>query len=122
MDSVLSERFVKKFNALEDSQVSASDYMAWQRWLYRKKLNEAGVNPSEMNDNGLEDMPGATEGERYLEIFEELPDNLRIDVLSYIDWLKMAEEAEDAEDLAYCAEHYDDPGVIDIQEIITEKV
>ena len=34
----LSERFVKSFNDLEDSQVSASDYMAWQRWLYRNSL------------------------------------------------------------------------------------
>ncbi|MBQ3586417.1 MAG: hypothetical protein IJL18_03980 [Synergistaceae bacterium] len=122
MTETLSERFVKSFDSLEDSQASASDYMAWQRWLYRKKLNEAGVNLPEIPEQTLEDFPGATEGERYLDIFEALPDNLKVDVLNYIDWLKMAEEAEDADDLAYCAKHYDDPGVISIHELMSEKV
>ena len=114
----LSERFVKSFNELEDSQVSASDYMAWQRWLYRKKLNEAGVNLPEIHDTSFEEMPRVSEGERYLDIFEALPDNLQVDVLNYIDWLKMAEEAEDADDLAFCEEHYNDAGVINIRELV----
>ena len=118
MLDTLSERFVKSFNDLEDSKISASDYMAWQRWLYRKKLNDAGVKLPEINETGFEDMPQASEGERYLDIFEALPDNLQVDVLNYIDWLKMAEEAEYEDDLAFCADHYNDAGVIDIHELV----
>lgn len=117
MYETLSERFVKNFNALEDSQVSASDYMAWQRWLYCKKLREAGADVPEIDEKNFEYIPGASEGERYLDIFETLPDTLQVDVLNYIDWLKMAEEAEDEQDIAYCKEHYDDDGVIDIREL-----
>ncbi|MBQ9389180.1 MAG: hypothetical protein IJU07_03280 [Synergistaceae bacterium] len=122
MPETLSERFVKSFNGLEDSQISASDYLAWQLWLYRKKLNEAGITLQETNNRELDDLSSASEGERYLDMFVELPDNLKIDVLNYIDWLKTAEETEEADDLAYCAEHYDDPGVINIHELAAEKV
>ena len=122
MPETLSQRFVNNFNELEDSQVSASDYLAWQVWLYRKKLADAGVALKETNEQKLQDSIPKSEGERYLDMFGELPDNLKIDVLNYIGWLKMAEETEDADDLAYCAEHYDDTGVINIHEFDDEKV
>ena len=99
MSETLSERFVKSFNDLEDSQVSASDYMAWQRWLYRKKLNDAGVKLPEIHDTSFEEMPGLTEGERYLDIFESLSD-----------------------DLAFCEEHYNDAGVVNIHELVIAAV
>ena len=111
-NKTLSERFVEKFNALEfSSHASASDYTAWQRHVYIQTLKNAGVELPEIthvDDDDNENTPKKmSEGERMLPIFEYLPDDRRIDVLNYLDWLKMLEEEEDRIDMKF-AENYDE--------------
>ena len=108
MSETLSQRFVKSYNEL-DSHLSALDFMAWQRWLYREKLKNAGVELKPQSKSPEpEDMPGHSSAEQVLYIFEDLPDERKLNVLDYISWLKMVDDKQDADDIAYCLENQEE--------------
>lgn len=126
-NKTLSERFIEGYNSLE-TRVSAADYMAWQRWRYWKKLKDAGltIHATKEIDEGNENMQKITEGERMLHIFEDLPDDLKLDVLDYIRWIKMVDDKDDEIDIIWAEEHYneeyDEKDLVSWEELKAERV